>query len=77
MSQASNGGTERRDARGMIMRNDYARGYDEGQADIWDAIVCSVCGWNHDRDESAACDDCEPVTFREWVDAMRARELSQ
>ena len=50
-----------------------AEGYDAGQAAIWDEIVCSVCGRNHDRDESAACEGCEAVAFSEWAASAGAR----
>jgi hypothetical protein len=49
----------------------YAVGWDEGQSDIWDEPVCSSCGRNHDRDESAMCEGGEVVSFREWVDSRR------
>jgi hypothetical protein len=51
-------------------------GYDEAQADIFDAPVCSTCGMNHDRDESAMCETGEVVTFREWRDSA-SRRLEQ
>lgn len=46
---------------------EFARGYDEGQEAIWDEPVCSICGRNHDRDESAMCKDGVVVSFRQWV----------
>lgn len=49
----------------------YDQGWDEGQAAIMEAPVCSACGANHDADESSMCDDGEVVSFKEWVDAQR------
>jgi hypothetical protein len=45
----------------------YAAGWDEGQEAIWNEPVCSRCGDNHDRDESAMCDGAMVISFREWV----------
>lgn len=55
----------------MRLRAERADTWDEAQSAIWDETVCSVCGRNHDRDESAACDGCEPVSFRDWVEGHR------
>lgn len=49
----------------------WAQGFDEGQAAIWDELVCASCGRNHDRDESAMCPGGEAVLFHEWVEARR------
>lgn len=50
----------------------HAQGYDEGQNDVWSSLVCSVCGQNHDRDESAMCDDGEVVSLGEFVQSVGA-----
>jgi hypothetical protein len=55
----------------------YDTGWDEGQDHIWRETVCSVCGKNHDRDESAACPGCEPTMFREWYEATVERLQEQ
>jgi hypothetical protein len=47
--------------------------FDAGRAAVLYEIVCSVCGENHDRDESAACDGCEAITFVEWTHRVRER----
>jgi hypothetical protein len=44
--------------------------FDAGRESVLGEVVCSVCGWNHDRDESAACEGCEAVRFDEWVAAL-------
>jgi hypothetical protein len=44
----------------------FDRGYDEGQNAIWDESVCSVCGLNHDRSESAMCEGAEVISFSDW-----------
>jgi hypothetical protein len=49
----------------------YGEGYDQARDDVWDAPVCSVCGEDHDADESAMCEGGEVVSFREWVEAAR------
>jgi hypothetical protein len=50
-----------------------AEWFDKGVESVWDEVVCSVCGQNHDRDESAACDGCEAITFQEWVERTETR----
>lgn len=44
----------------------FEQGYAEGQRDIWNESVCSVCGVNHDRDESAMCDGATVISFSDW-----------
>lgn len=53
--------------RSDIRQDAYDRGYDAGREAVLGAIVCSVCGFDHDRDESAACEGCEPIRLDEWV----------
>jgi hypothetical protein len=59
----------------LVAPDEVARLFDEAwdgaQRAIWGETVCSACGENHDRDESAMCEDGEVVTFREWVEAKR------
>lgn len=55
-------------------REAHAQGFDDGLEAVWSEPVCSVCGLNHDRDESAACDGCEVVSFQQWVAAQRTEE---
>ncbi len=45
-----------------------ARGeYEQLRADqMWDEPVCSVCGLNHDRDESAGCEGASVISFSDW-----------
>jgi hypothetical protein len=53
----------------------HGEGYDQAHDDVWEAPVCSVCGADHDADESAMCEGGEVVSFREWVeDCRRLRE---
>ena len=55
---------------------DLDRAFDDGREAVLGEVVCSVCGWNHDRDESAACEGCEAVRFDEWVKSMHERALT-
>lgn len=54
-----------------------AHTFDEGVESVWNEIVCSVCGRNHDRDESAACPGCEPVPFVEWFQHVSRRLIAE
>ena len=64
-------------ARALGYDEGHTAGYDEGQSAIWTKIVCSVCGRNHDADESAACEGSQPVQFAEWVDAIHETRLTK
>lgn len=55
----------------------YADGYDAGQSAIWEKIVCSVCGHNHDAEESAACEGCEPIPFVDWIERVHEERLTR
>lgn len=55
----------------------HTQGYDDGQSAIWSKTVCSVCGRNHDADESAACEGSEPVSFSDWVATVHEQRLTR
>jgi hypothetical protein len=47
--------------------------FDNGCAAVRDEPVCTKCGTNHDRDESAMCEGGEVVTFGELPAFLLAR----
>jgi hypothetical protein len=61
----------------LARRDEKDQEFDAGRDAVLGEIVCSVCGENHDRDESAACDGCEAITFEEWTRRAKAELLAQ
>ncbi len=54
---------------------DSAEAHDDGASEVLNEIVCSVCGFNHDRDSSAACEGCEGVRLADWIERVGQERL--